>query len=179
MSSCGRGAHGWTALLRGACGLPANFLGHPPIRRQDPFSFRRGSSLTDPRPSGGRTAPDLRLPERRALVLPLERGQGPGRSPADGMAAASSRAPAVSAAQVSGAPARLPANRRARSRPGCQRNSARSNAHLGPDAARRLCLPQCVVVAIVLVGVGLGERGHGAIKCIAGSEIGGDGDPVA
>src|ERR1700722_10554707 len=36
-----------------------------------------------------------------------------------------------------------------------------------------------LIVALVLVGVGLGKRDNGIVECLAGSQVGGDGDPVA
>ena len=41
------------------------------------------------------------------------------------------------------------------------------------------CLLELVVIALVLVGVGLGEVGDGAVEGVAAAEVGGDSDAVA
>ena len=50
-------------------------------------------------------------------------------------------------------------------------NSSRSEAGLGRYPSRRNGLPQGVVVALVLVGVGLRERSQRAIEAVAGAEV--------
>src|SRR4051812_11125631 len=55
----------------------------------------------------------------------------------------------------------------------------RSDPALGWDAAVLFRLNQRVVVALVLVGVGLGELGDGAVEGVVGAEVGGDGDAIA
>src|SRR5207344_727823 len=49
-----------------------------------------------------------------------------------------------------------------------------SNAQLGSDAAGRDRLLQRLVVPLVLVGIGLGERGHSSVEDLALTEVGAD-----
>ena len=60
-----------------------------------------------------------------------------------------------------------------------ERRLGRSGDELRGDAAGRHRVLQCAVVALVLVGVRLGERRHRAVERVAAAEIRGDRDPVA